>query len=167
MTKKEQAKEKLFKAIGYFDCFHWDSMYSPEMDLKFHKGDNEAYFRESKGLKEFSLEYLMSENYEMPETPDGWFKQDYDRGEVLFTADIAIFHKDYVKYIVEIVDEFYIDREKLDLINGFFPDGIDYYQIKADDILNCKNLKNPEFYMFQQLDSLDEMIQVVTGVAKI
>lgn len=166
MTKKEQANDKLFKAIGYLDCFHWDSTHSPEKDLKFHKGDNEAYYRESEGLIEFSLEYLMSENYEMPQTPDGWFQQDYDRGEVLFTADIAIFHKDYVKYIVEIVDEFYIDKEKIELIDDFF-DGIDYYQIKADDILNCKNLENPEFYMFQQLGSLDEMIRVVTGVAKI
>jgi hypothetical protein len=161
MTKIEQAKDKLFKAIGYFDCFHWDSMHSPEKDLKFHKGDNEAYYRESKGLKEFSLEYLLSENYEMPETADGWFESDYDRGQVLFTADIAIFHKDYVKYIVEIVDEFYIDREKLGLIDDFF-NGIDYYQIKADDIINCKNLREVDFFIFQQLGSLDEMIRVVT-----
>jgi hypothetical protein len=162
MTKIEQAKEKLFKVIRYYTCFHWDSVHSPEKDLKFHKGDNEAYFRESKGLKELSMDYIMSEEYEMPNNSEDWFRVDYDRKEVLFIADIAIFHKDYIKYIIEIVDETYIDDEKLKMINSCF-DGIDYFQVKASDILNCEDLHNPNFLIYQQLDSLDKMINVVNG----
>jgi len=150
MNKIEQAKEKLFKNMPCHSKIHNNSIHDNQKDLKFHSGDDQFYYIESKGLKEISDEYMMSEKYRMPETEEECFQADYDRGEVLFKADIAIFHKEYVKYIIEVVDKFYIDYGKIDMINKFF-DGICYYQVKADDILKSKNMLEEDIEFLELL----------------
>lgn len=138
MIKIKQAKEKLFNHFPCHKLFHYDSMYGNFKDLKFHKGDDDIYFVNSKGLRDGLYDNMDKEEWDFPHSADDYFKADYDRGQMLFSADIAIFDKDYIKYIIDVVDQITIDKGKLKHISNHFRDGIYYYQVLADDILNME-----------------------------
>lgn len=146
MNNLEQAKEKLFNNFPCHKLFHFDSMYGIFKDLKFHHCDDEIYFINSKGVNNW-----MDENWQdliVSDKADDYFIANYDRGQVLFSADIAIFHKDYVKYIIDVVDEITIDKERLERISNHFREGIYYYQVLADDILGMRKseMEDLEFH---------------------
>ncbi len=148
MSKIEEAKEKLFENLSILSGLKYDSIFENFKDLKFHKGDDEIYFINSKGLRDGLYDCMDRFDYEFPETADDFFKINYNRGEVLFTADITIFHKDYVKYIIEIVDETYIDSEKINRIVEF-SEMTYYYQVVADDILSWKESDKEAINLFE------------------
>ena len=70
----------------------------------------------------------------------------------MFTADIAIFHKQYVRTIIEVVDEFYIDSKKLYTIYEYFDESINYLQVRADDVLKTRESRYYDLEFFLQLE---------------
>lgn len=145
MSNLEKAKTKLFNNFPCHKLFHYDSSYGNFKDLKFHEGDDDVYFMNSRGVNNWMNKNWYDVVYS--DKAEDYFIANYDRGQVLFSVDIAIFHKDYVKYIIDVVHEITIDRERLNRISNHFRDGIYYYQVLVDDILSpeVSELKNLEF----------------------
>lgn len=144
MDKIESAKNKFFNILkkennsgdsSRIGQFYWRKNYGVFKDLKFHKSDDSYYFENSLGLIPYEDRDMHSTCIDIE-----WFDPKFDRGELVFNAHIAVFHKGSVKYIFEIVEGKDAPRPKLENMCSFFSNYLNIYQIEADYILNCNDL---------------------------
>lgn len=126
-----------------FAQFSWRKNYGVFEDLPFYESSDAYYFEASDGLIDILAENL----HNAPVDPTTWFDPDYDRGKLLFTPDITIFHKGTPKYLFVIETVVSPSEERLRAIEEFFQGDVpEVFGISADTILHQTGV--PEDHLF-------------------
>lgn len=109
--------------------FHWRSNYGVFVDLPFHKSDEPYYFEASAGLMDFEGQ--------RPENKLEWFKPGFNRGRLLFTPDITIFHKGSASILIYIEDDKQMSVTEMGNIETFFEGHhVELYAVSAKEVLS-------------------------------
>lgn len=121
-----------------FEGLQWRKNYGVFMNLPFYTSDDPYYFESSKGLIPHDIR---------GNNPLEWFDPLYNRGELLFTSDIVIFHKGMPSIFIEVVEPHWLVSEKAAKIQSFFgKNTVSLYQVDATNILLCSStIENIDF----------------------
>lgn len=132
--KTPEENENFYNKVGDLE---WRPNYGEFMNLPFYSTSSKYYFETSEGLKE---------DFEDSDLPDNCFQENYDRGSLLFTPHITIFHKGIAVYMIDIVDNNPTPYNKILKVKEFGDkEGytFNFYQIEADYILSFKEGDRP------------------------
>lgn len=121
-----------------FENLAWSKNYGVFMNLPFYSTDNPYYFELSAGLIPHD---------KRSDNPLEWFDPLFNRGELLFTSDIAIFHKGRPYILIEITEPLALVSAKAEKIQKFFGvNAVTLYQVDATNILmNTNEITNIDF----------------------
>lgn len=110
------------------DPFRWRSNYGVFVDLPFHKSNEVEYFETSSGLIDYEQE--------RDKDPLKWFRPGFNRGPILFTPDITIFHKGSPKILIYVEDDRTMSITEMGNIETFFEGHhMELYSVSAKEIL--------------------------------
>lgn len=135
LTEKEKKGEDYCR----LQDISWSPNYGIFTNMVFHELDSPYYFECSAGLMD------ESKTKDLENCLD-WFDTNINRGNILFIADIVIFHKGAPAYIIQVSDKHKTSPSKLKAIRKFFNGHfIEVYEASALNVMcqigNIENIK--------------------------